>query len=538
MNIKIVTLLIAFYFAFFFASCKKEQYEGKNPYADAKPPLELKLEASTTVKQVKIGSIVKLTGHGFEKYKDSGLVVKFNSVEGEVVSVSETVIEAKVPEAASSGIITLVVKRQVFPGSTVRILGGLQVDSTFSEMPGAKGSIHSVESVPGGKFLLAGAFEDYGPIASPGGMKGIVRVTANGDVDPGFSVGKGLAGSGNAVISQSNGKVIVAGSFNDFNERFSKNPLGNIIRLNADGSPDTVVIETDRGNRLSLPALNLYFDGAVTHLLQSPLDGKITILGNFKYVMAKDFTLGTTDGTADSVKIDSIRMEGMVRINEDGSFDRTFNFNPATNSSGSGPNGQILSALQQNDGKVVLAGDFTRINDKQANRLVRLNKDGTIDETFRVGSGPDKRVQKVLLMPDGSYLIAGAFNNYNGSEVRKVAAVGKDGTLSTGFSVGSGPLSGPDGLIGNAIILKTGAILLTGSFDNFSGVKRDGIVVLESNGEVSRTLNNLGALEAGRGLKGGVRQIISVPGSDQILMAGSFDKIDLIPVGNIVKLKY
>jgi hypothetical protein len=45
-------------------------------------------------------------------------------------------------------------------------------------------------------------------------------------------------------------------------------------------------------------------------------------------------------------------------------------------------NGKVYCSLLQPDGKILLGGAFTSFNGVTANRLIRLNNDGSIDASF------------------------------------------------------------------------------------------------------------------------------------------------------------
>ena len=49
---------------------------------------------------------------------------------------------------------------------------------------------------------------------------------------------------------------------------------------------------------------------------------------------------------------------------------------------GSGANGVITDVAIQDDGKILLVGDFTEFNGVARNRVVRLNIDGSVDTAF------------------------------------------------------------------------------------------------------------------------------------------------------------
>src|SRR5690625_4937920 len=147
-----------------FHSCKKDDYVGENPYEGAKEPLNIKLNTSRVVPDLGTpGETVELTGKGFSLYRDSGMVVKFNGVEGDILSATDSVLKVKIPNLASSGMITLTVLKEVFAGPFFRVKGAIQIDSPFHSLPGVTGGIiNRVLFIPGGQFLIGGNFIDYG----------------------------------------------------------------------------------------------------------------------------------------------------------------------------------------------------------------------------------------------------------------------------------------------------------------------------------------------------------------------------------------
>ena len=45
------------------------------------------------------------------------------------------------------------------------------------------------------------------------------------------------------------------------------------------------------------------------------------------------------------------------------------------------------SVKVQTNGKIIVGGEFTLYNGTSINRIVRLNSDGSIDNTFNIGTG-------------------------------------------------------------------------------------------------------------------------------------------------------
>ena len=69
------------------------------------------------------------------------------------------------------------------------------------------------------------------------------------------------------------------------------------------------------------------------------------------------------------------------RFNTNGTVDDTF----AAVKFGGDYNGFIRDIKLQSSGKIIVVGHFTSIDGVTQNRVVRLNTDGTVDNTFVVG---------------------------------------------------------------------------------------------------------------------------------------------------------
>ena len=104
-----------------------------------------------------------------------------------------------------------------------------------------------------------------------------------------------------------------------------------------------------------------------------------------------------------------VQRNGVARINVDGSLDTSFN-------PGLGTTNTIWAVLNQPDGKVLVAGEFTAFDTYSRRHIVRLNADGSVDPTFDPGPlGPDNNIYAMALAPNGStnvpivigYLVAG-----------------------------------------------------------------------------------------------------------------------------------
>jgi len=113
-------------------------------------------------------------------------------------------------------------------------------------------------------------------------------------------------------------------------------------------------------------------------------------------------------------------------------LDGTLETSPLFNLSVQPPWGLDCLAVQP-DGKLVLAGRFTSINGEARNGIARLHADGTLESTatFNVGNGINAGSYKVCiaLQPDGKILIGGDFTRVNDEPRAALARLLPDGTL-------------------------------------------------------------------------------------------------------------
>jgi hypothetical protein len=120
---------------------------------------------------------------------------------------------------------------------------------------------------------------------------------------------------------------------------------------------------------------------------------------------------------------------------------------------------------RQVDGRIVIAGLFDTVANRDSRKLARLNSDGTIDDTFR-SPEPNAEVRDLITLPDGRLLVSGAFTRIGGMDRRFVAMLKSDGSLDTTFDPGSGP----DDRIGAVTIHADGSLYVPGRLQAMNGV--------------------------------------------------------------------
>lgn len=150
---------------------------------------------------------------------------------------------------------------------------------------------------------------------------------------------------------------------------------------------------------------------------------------------------------------------------------------------GAGDAGILAMAIQA-DGKTVIGGSFTTWSGVSANGLVRLNADGSRDTTFSTnigtGTGGTGYVADVVVHTDGTIYICGSFTSWNGVSANRVAKLNSNGTMVTSFSTNAG--SAANNIAYRVAVQSTGKPIFVGIFNSFNGVTVGGIVRLNVDG--------------------------------------------------------
>lgn len=368
----------------------------------------------------------------------------------------------------------------------------------------------------------------------------LTRLKPDGTIDLSFNTGTGFNGKVYTTHIQPDGKILVGGSFISYNGVSS----GRLIRLNKDGTNDTSF-------NTSIAATT----GIIYNICPQP-DGKIIIVGSFtKYNnitanrIARLLPNGNLDptfitGSGSSVIISNARVlasgkilisgnflefngtskNKIARLNYDGSVDETFNI-------GTGFNDDIDAIAVQEDGKIILGGSFTTYNGIIANRIIRLNEDGTIDNSLLSGSGINGgAVQTIKIDAAGRIMVGGSFAGlYNDNAINRVFLLNSNGTLNSDFDIESGPGSGSVlALINDS----NGSWYIGGSFLTFDGQNQGRLVKVNPDGD-----HDSSYLSAGVGFDNSVLKILPLE-DNKTMIFGSFTKFNGDPIFRIARLLY
>ena len=314
----------------------------------------------------------------------------------------------------------------------------------------------------------------------------------------GTQIGLGANGQTNAAALQSDGKMIIVGTFTSWNGTSA----ARVIRLQSDGTYDP----TFNAALGTGPAA-----GADRVLVQS--DNKVVISGN----------LSTWSGSLASYRL--------VRLNSDGSLDAAFNTNIGTGPSGTGLNSTVFGYAQQSDGKLIIVGSFTSWNGTTVGRIVRLNTDGTLDTDFsaKVGSGANNDVSRVNLQTSGKLVLTGSFTSWSGTTVGRIVRLNTDGTLDAAFSTNAG--TGFNSFTYGSVVQSDDKIVVVGNFVSYNGTTANRVLRLNADG----TLDTAFTTNVGAG-PGSTAQRIALQNNGQILVAQGFTTWAGTTVGSLVRL--
>lgn len=354
---------------------------------------------------------------------------------------------------------------------------------------GSYATVKTLVQLSDGDFLVGGNFKVYD--GAPSG--GLVRLNPDGSTDTAFQTAIGTGpgtdpgNNGNVwtAMQQTDGKIIVGGGMQSFNGV----PVGNLVRLNPDGSIDTAfqtAIGTAAGQSIITDVIQLsdgdllvtgYFDSfngkAAGHLVRLNPDGSVDT------AFQTAISTGSDGLLYDAIELSNgdilvgghiTRFAGksfgtnLVRLHADGSIDTAFQ----TALKG-GSNGAVCELAELSDGRILAGCNFPSFAQQPAGGLVALNPNGTLDTAFNaaIGTGAENgNVWEIAELSDGDIMISGVMRKFNGNDVGGMVRLHPDGTVNSDFSASVG--TGANDMIYMFLELPSNHFLIGGAFTTFS----------------------------------------------------------------------
>ncbi len=327
-----------------------------------------------------------------------------------------------------------------------------------------------------GKIIVGWTFTSYQWTPA----NSIIRLNSDGSRDTSFAIGSWFNDTVNTIAIQSDGKIIVGWMFTSY----QWSGANGIIRLNANGSRDNSFDIGDWFYRIS------------SIVIQS--DNKILIwwfFNNYKWVPANN----------------------IIRLNADWSRDNSFII-------GSGFNSDVSDIKIQSDDKIIIGGSFTSYQWTTANRIIRLNSDGSIDTSFAIGSWFNNSVSTIAIQPDEKILVGGWFTSYQWSSANRIIRLNSDWSIDTSFAIGSG-FNDPTRSIA---IQSDDKIIVWGYFTTYQWSGANKIIRLNTNGSKDTSFD-IGSGFGGNWLMIADIITISIQTNGKIIVGWKFDSYNKIP---------
>lgn len=374
----------------------------------------------------------------------------------------------------------------VFVSTMVGQVRSQSVPDSFD--PNVNGTVNAIVLQSDGKIVLGGAFTTVSPNGgSPVARNNIARFNPDGTLDTAFDAN--ADNTVHALALQADGKILVGGDFNNIGGQ----GRSRIARLNtAAGSADS---------------FNPIGSGPV-EAIAVQADGRIVIGGFFSSVGGQtrnniarlDATTGAPDSwdpnASQTVLTLTIQPDGKILAG--GSFSTiggqtrrciarldpvtglADSFNP---SPGQGTNQIVFAMVVQPDGKVVFGGNFLQSFQTPFGRLARVDATGQVDSSFR--PNPNNRVTALALLPDGKILVSGLFSSIGGQSRNLFARI----DAATGAADSLQP--NPSNLAYSIVPQPDGKILVGGLFTAIGGASRNHIARLLPEGGSPAVVGNV-----------------------------------------------
>ena len=312
------------------------------------------------------------------------------------------------------------------------------VDTTFNPVVGASnGQIVDNFVQADGKVIITGLFS----VLNGTNKNAIARFNADGTLDTTFNTGAGPNDSVFSIDQQPDGKLLISGQMTAYNGT----PVGRIARLNVDGSLDT-----------SFNAVGLAMNPTAG---ANNIVGKVKVLSDGKIMIGGVFT--NYNGT---------NQNRLARLNADGSLDTTFNV-------GTGPSNEVITIVPLSDGKLMVGGNFPQYNGTVVGRLARVNQDGSLDTSFATAGGADQTIRSITVLPDGKIIASGFLTVFGGFPANGIIRLNTNGSVDQTFNV-----AGINAVVIGVALQPDGKMIIGGSFTQIANATRQCLLRINADG--------------------------------------------------------
>jgi hypothetical protein len=265
--------------------------------------------------------------------------------------------------------------------------------SLFSNPPYSatsfNGTLYEITKYTSRRILIGGDFTTYNGVDS----YKLVSIDFEGNIDNIFRVNTNIDGGAVYAIGIGDEDKVIIGGGLITGYASGTYTVGNIMRLNLDGSFDTTFSNGYAG-----------FNSEV-YAIAVQKDGKILVGGAFN-------NYSDASGT--------YTVNYICRLNTDGTYDSTF--------SGSCNTTVRSIVIDEYNDTIIVGGDFT----SPANYIVRFNLDGSVNSDF--SGGTDSIVRTLKLDSKRRILAGGDFTTFQGIERTKLVRILPNNVIDLAFA--------------------------------------------------------------------------------------------------------
>jgi uncharacterized delta-60 repeat protein len=284
----------------------------------------------------------------------------------------------------------------------------VSLDLSSTNLARPNGAVRVLVRLPDERIFIGGEFAAVDNHSSPG----VVRLNSDASLDNNFTSSLSTNSIIYEIAPTVDGGAVVAGYFS----RSGETQRHTLARLKPDGAWDDQfktgigVSNDQQGNS----------PGGISSI-QVLTDGRLLIGGAFQYVdgvSRRGIARLNNDGTLDTsfqpvwsetAKI-RVQDDGRIlvstpwgdfaRLLPDGSRDSSFRLDLVHS---------VFDFALQSEGRILVGGNFTKVNDLPRAGLARLAADGTVDLSFPGLPSANESIRKVWPEKDGNLLVLGDF---------------------------------------------------------------------------------------------------------------------------------
>ena len=329
------------------------------------------------------------------------------------------------------------------------------VGSGFTGGP-LSGLVNSIAVQADGRVVAGGWFLDYDGVT----VNRIARLLPTGERDTSFHTGTGFDGPVDLVALQPDGKILVSGSFGNYNGQ----ARDYFVRLLPNGDLDTTFTP--------FTGFDAFYSGVIEDLVLLP-DGSFIGCGG----------------------------AGVLKFQANGVLDQAFQFD--------GTSGLVWNIALRPDGRLLAVGDIMRDENNEVIGVGQFLANGSLDPGFILPPGILGEMRDLTIRPDGIALVAGP--QMGGPD--RLLALQDDGSLLPGFDLSAYQFSGVRELVcepNGHVLVGLGSANGPTFHQGMCRVRQTGVIDPDLDADASSVSSIVPTADGGLYIAGGFTSVLGV----------------------------